>query len=57
MRTKDNGEIYNEMEDRIMDALEQGWIDIGGGDLKFCPVDAAEVIQGICEDILERYDI
>lgn len=53
---KDNGHIHEEMEERIIDALEGSWVDLGGGDSKFLPLDAAEEIKSICDEIIVRYE-
>ena len=57
LRINDNETIRTEMERDVIEAIDSSYVDLGGGDCKFLPIEAAEKVMAICNEILERYDI
>ena len=47
---KDNEEIRKEIEEKIQDILDGNYEDLGGGDIRFLPIDALGEIIEYCEN-------
>jgi len=52
----DNELIRYRYDKEIQDILDSNYEDLGGGDLKFLPVNALEALRDFCNEELENFE-
>ncbi len=53
---KDNEHIRYKYDREVQDIFDANYQDLGGGDLKFLPINALEALKDWCEEEIQSYE-